>query len=154
MDANKTKTNVLIREKFEIEITDEMVEDFLNSLEENKKREDATLTKEYLDWLANFLVSSETHTLADDDFLYREESEDRKKSMELSYLFGALMRRNILVSEEEDEFSSCTAYFSYNGNTYKIETIFGQGSVTTIELCTNGEQKDVFDIEQYIKDVA
>lgn len=136
--------------KFDIEITDEMVESFLKELGVRQKREEDALTKEYLDWLVNYIAKDEHHSISDDDLLYADESDDRTKSMELSYLFGALSHKDIVVVDTNTyDFPGYAIYFTYKGLTYKLETIFGQGSVTIASLYEDKETVETFEISQF-----
>lgn len=143
----------------DVKITDEMIEGIKNDLKEKEQRESEILSKGYIDWLVDYISKSDNHSLSDEDFLYNKPSEDRDRSMELSWLFSALIKKGIkAVSTYSYGFEGHAVWFTYNGLTYKLETIYGQGSVTIASLYDdNAENEDkedrikaeIFEISDY-----
>lgn len=143
----------------DVKITDEMIESIKNDLKEKEQRESEILSKGYIDWLVDYISKSDNHSLSDEDFLYQEPSEDRDRSMELSWLFSALIKKGIkAVSSYSYGFEGHAVWFTYKGLMYKLETIYGQGSVTMASLYDdNAENEDkeervkaeIFEISDY-----
>lgn len=138
-----------MREIEDIKITDEMVQSFISNIEKMREKEQSTLTTEYVDWLTRYVANTENKMLADDDLLYSDDSDDRTKSMLLSYFYNALLNLGFETTvDDSNYFPSTIIYFSYNDIHYKLETIVGQGSVTIISICNDG--CDYTDVAPYL----
>ena len=125
----------------------------LNQKRERKNRRIVS-SKRYLNSLILEIEKSKNNIIWDDMYLYFSSNNsliDRNIS-KLSYFKSYIIDLanyddNSFDDSSTYDFPSDVVYFKYKGKYYKIETIYGQGSVTSIELCSS--PTDYFDFDKY-----
>ena len=108
--------------------------DYIESWLEKKKRLDNLVkSEEYKDWLVS-CVDKYGH-FSDDSFVYTKDIDEKTKeySQLLSYFFSMI---GVLVVEQRASYEEIdyetTYYFKLKNNYYEIDTICGQGAITSI----------------------
>lgn len=131
------------------------MDNFLNLMQERQNKIDKASSKEYLDWLINF--TNKYNCWSDDTWTYKKDEIDKQDyentillSYFQSYINSIASKQNIfeIIGEDGDEFGF---YFKINNSYYKIDTITGQGSFTTIhKLDSIDEQIDIVLLDEEV----
>ena len=125
-----------------IKATEEQVQkmtEYFNKIEEEKKRfDDKVRTKEYQDWLCNYLKKNKS--IDDEEALYFKNQTDKENGGILSYFLHwideiAKEQRVMNVPDEDNIFEAYRYVVRMNDIYFEISLMIGQGALTFCVLC-------------------
>ena len=134
-------------------IPDSVIFKVIKKLEKEENRNYRIVsTKRYLNSIVSEIEKSENNIIWDDMYLYQSSGDNyidrniKKLSWFRSYVSDLL---DICETDLIDSgiFDNDIVYFKYKDKYYKIETIYGQGSITSIEVCS--EQSYYYDFDKH-----
>jgi hypothetical protein len=134
-------------------IPDSVIFQVIKKLEKEENRNYRIVsTKRYLNSIVSEIEKSKNNIIWDDMYLYQSSGDNyidrniKKLSWFRSYVSGLL---DICETDLIDSgiFDNDIVYFKYKDKYYKIETIYGQGSITSIEVCS--EQRYYYDFDKH-----
>ena len=123
-------------------IPDSVIFKVIKKLEKEENRNYRIVsTKRYLNSIVSEIEKSENNIIWDDMYLYQSSGDNyidrniKKLSWFRSYVSDLL---DICETDLIDSgiFYNDIVYFKYKDKYYKIETIYGQGTMTSIEVCS------------------
>lgn len=139
--------------KKDIEITEDVVNDFKKYFEEIERKDNIVKSQEYLNWLCNFV---DIHKyFCDETWLYKQDeiSEEDYHKVELISTFfhyiSQLADEQFILEESEDGYDT-SYYFKAKKNYYEITTIVGQGAITSIHKIEYDESKDYVLVDEEV----
>lgn len=123
---------------------------FEKQIEEREAKINFTGSKEYLDWLYDFVKADKIYD--DETALYEmEDGIDKENLLKISYLQTLVDKKaqeqgveNIL--DEDNEFQILNYIFRYKDRLYQIDTMTGQGAITFVCITENKENKKVVEM--------
>ena len=117
----------------EINIFNDYIQEMINKQKQVK-------TKEYLEWLINFIEKAENNFFTDEDAAYNDNLDvsDKNKATAISYYFTYVKKKgeeqSVFTTEIDDEES---IFFMSHDMFYEIWLIVGQGAITGIRKVTD-----------------
>lgn len=132
------------------EVALDRVQSLEKQITEREEKINLTGTKEYLDWLYNFVEVDKIYD--DETALYEmEDGKDKENLLKISYLQTLVDKKaqeqgveNIL--DENNEFQILNYVFRYKDRLYQIDTMTGQGAVTFVCVTENKENRKVVEM--------
>ena len=132
------------------EVALDRITTFEKQIEEREAKINFTGSKEYLDWLYDFVKADRIYD--DETALYEmEDGIDKENLLKISYLQTLVDKKaqeqgveNIL--DEDNEFQILNYIFRYKDRLYQIDTMTGQGAITFVCITENKENKKIVEM--------
>ena len=141
MFKNKEIVDLSKKMNVSYKVAKQSVEQLKKKIEEQEEKINYTASKEYLEWLYNFIKPDKIYD--DESALYlMTDSKDKENLLMISYLqkyIEVLATTQSIENkvDNENSFQALNYIFRYRDRYYQIDTMIGQGAITFISICKN-----------------
>lgn len=128
------------------------IEDLVETMErlekENAEKIKIIKTREYMEWLVDFIQRCPDDGYDSEYFLYHSNlftDEDKKNEELLDFFFDFLKDMDAITdcSDDYDFFEEYISYFYFNKHLYQYRLVIGQGSIISIKNVTEANKDNL-----------